>query len=258
MAVKSASMFYVYIIFRLNGIPCYVGKSCRKHRWLYHAKKSHNPHLQNIINKSGGELPVIKTREGLPDSEACETEKALIAAIGRNINGGPLVNMTDGGDGLAGHRKSEETKAKLRTSLAKPEVRKGMSERSLGNTIRRGSVASDETREKLRLSHLGHVQSAEHREKIGAAHKGTKHTFSAEGRARSFAANFGIKKSDAARAKMSASKIGRALTQDHKDKIGAASKKALADPSVRKKLSDATRASWARRKLKVAELAHAQ
>lgn len=251
-------IFYVYIIFRLNGIPCYVGKSCHPNRWLQHARRSHNPHLQNIINKAGGELSVVKVREGLTDADACKTEIALIKAIGRGKNG-PLVNLTDGGDGMAGHVKSEATKEKLKASLAKPEVRNGMRERFLGNTNRRDTPVSDATRENLRLSHLGNTHSEEVRKKISLANRGKKHVLSPEGRARSLAANLGMKKSSGARAKMRAAKLGGKLSQAHKDKIGASARNALADPDVRKRLSDAIRANWARRKLKAAlELAHTQ
>ena len=45
----------------------------------------------------------------------------------------------------------------------------GLSKR--GNTFRRGSKSSDETREKLRLSHLGHVISEETRAKMSASQK---------------------------------------------------------------------------------------
>jgi len=43
--------------------------------------------------------------------QSFEIEVALIKAIGRNIDGGPLVNMTDGGKGMSGpmsdqHRES--------------------------------------------------------------------------------------------------------------------------------------------------------
>ena len=40
-----------------------------------------------------------------------------------------------------------------------------------GNTCKRGAKASDETREKLRLSHLGHVVSEETRAKMSASQK---------------------------------------------------------------------------------------
>lgn len=104
---------YVYVIFRLDGSPCYVGKG-RGNRLHNHDTRSTNPHLTNIVakvKKLGKELPKVKIRQNLTDEQAFAIEVALIAAIGRKANGGPLVNMTDGGDGLL--NPSAETRAKM-------------------------------------------------------------------------------------------------------------------------------------------------
>ena len=115
--MRSQNEFYVYVIFRPNGIPCYVGKG-KGQRADHHARFSHSKHLRNIFNKAGGKLPVVKVREGLTDAEACATEIAFIAAIGRiDLGTGPLVNLCEGGQGLAGHVKSAETRAKLSLAL---------------------------------------------------------------------------------------------------------------------------------------------
>ena len=96
--------FYVYVHFRpWNGTPCYVGKG-KGRRWLVHESYGadhYNEHLARIFAKAGGRLPKIKVRENLTETEALATEVALIAAIGRGKNG-PLVNMTDGGEGVTG------------------------------------------------------------------------------------------------------------------------------------------------------------
>lgn len=109
-------VFYVYVLFRpWDGSPCYIGKGKGK-RWREHAisgAKHKNRHLANIFKKSGGKLPAVKIREGLTELEAFEAECALIAALGRQIDGGPLVNLTDGGEGVVGMAHSEETKARL-------------------------------------------------------------------------------------------------------------------------------------------------
>jgi hypothetical protein len=65
------------------------------------------------MQKNDWSLPVAKVREGLTNAEAIETEIALISAIGRKKNGGPLVNLTDGGDGLTGHTHSAEARVKM-------------------------------------------------------------------------------------------------------------------------------------------------
>ena len=97
-------LFYVYIAFRLDGSPCYVGKGKGK-RYLSHLRRSHNPWLRRIVAKAGGAIPIVVIRSGLSEPEAFEIEVALIRAIGRK-GSGPLVNMTDGGEGVAGRDRS--------------------------------------------------------------------------------------------------------------------------------------------------------
>ena len=121
---------YVYVVFRPNGIPCYVGKG-KGDRWRRHDRKSkQNPHFAAILNLAGGDLPTAIIRHNLTDDEAIEIEIALIKAIGREIHGGPLVNMTDGGDGTAGAVMTLEWRAhrskKAKEAWANEEVRAKM------------------------------------------------------------------------------------------------------------------------------------
>lgn len=104
--------FYVYVWFRpWNGTPCYVGKGREARYKVIHHVHQRNPHLSRIIAKANGALPIVIVRSGLTEAEAFETEKALIAAIGRkNLGKGPLANLTDGGEGNAGAILSEERK----------------------------------------------------------------------------------------------------------------------------------------------------
>lgn len=116
---QERSSFYVYVIFRPDGTPCYVGKGHGR-RADHHRRFTKNRHLRNLFAKYG-DLPIARVREHLTDAEACSTEIALIAAIGRrDLGTGPLINLTIGGDGAAGHIKTLETRAKLSAS------RKGM------------------------------------------------------------------------------------------------------------------------------------
>src|ERR1700761_7893189 len=102
--------FYLYVYFRLNGSPCYIGKGCGQ-RWLSHEQKNRcsNHRLRALIERAGGELPKLKIREGLTNDEASAMEIAFIAAIGRGRKG-PLVNMTDGGEGTVGNVLSAESR----------------------------------------------------------------------------------------------------------------------------------------------------
>jgi hypothetical protein len=174
---------YVYIIFRPDGSPCYAGKG-KGQRWTSDKERAkHNPHFAAIwkkAQKEGKELPRIKIREGLTDAEAFEIEIALIKAIGRQKDGGPLTNMTDGGDGLVDP--SPETRAKMAES-----ARKNLTDEKIERIRRVGK------------SGIG-----------GAAGKGKKRgPHSPERKAAIGAGNRGKIISESSRAAMSAAKTGK-------------------------------------------------
>lgn len=188
--------FYVYIFFYLTGIPCYVGKG-KGRRWLDHERKK-NPtsiHLKRLIleaKRQSLELPKIKIRENLSEEEAFVLERELIKAIGRrDLGTGPLVNLTDGGDGEAGRVVSQKTRELLRNlNLGKTlteehknnigsgvkasgfkfneEQLKSISEKQIGKS----KVWTPEGRERFvafhtgKQWHLGHKHSEETKEVI--------------------------------------------------------------------------------------------
>jgi hypothetical protein len=141
--------FYVYVIFRLYGSPCYVGKG-QKARWLQHANGSHNKRLAAIYAAAGGDLPIVKIRENLTNAEACAVEMAMIGVLGRGSLG-PLVNLTDGGDGCRGHSPSAETRIKKRIS----GIKRGVSLAFREGGRRYARNRPPEWHEKQRASHLG-------------------------------------------------------------------------------------------------------
>jgi hypothetical protein len=189
---------YVYVIFRLNGIPCYVGQGSGN-RYKRHGfnKNSRNKHLAEIYKNSEKPLPVAIIREGLSRDEAIEIEAAFIRAIGRELHGGPLVNQSDGGEGPMGWKASEEWR-KHRSEEAKklwqdPEYRAmmlredrgrsgnktrrsdefktAMSERLKGNTHTLGFTHSDDAKEKMSIARKGKAKTQEWKDKIGLAHR---------------------------------------------------------------------------------------
>lgn len=228
--------YYVYVIFRPHGVPCYVGKG-RGDRWKAHLQRcrGRNPHLVAIFNKAGGTLPTVKVREGLTNSESSVIEIALIKAIGREVHGGPLVNQTDGGEGSPGYRFTPEQRA------AMGALRRGTKQRP--ETIERrrlamlGRVFSDETKAKIaasntgkkrspesiernRLNHLGRRHTDEAKAKISAAGTGRKK--SPESIAKFQASRMGHEVSDETRAKLRTANLGKKHTQGAKDKVRAA------------------------------------
>lgn len=101
--------------------PFTVGKGCYNRMYSHLKEKeetTYNPHKVRIINKirkAGLEPIILKIFENLNENVAIESEKLLIALIGRyNKNSGPLTNLTDGGEGFSGTVKTEEMLAKCR------------------------------------------------------------------------------------------------------------------------------------------------
>jgi hypothetical protein len=118
LLVSDRGEYYVYVLFRVDGTPFYIGKG-KGDRWNGHKQaalaggSSHKDRVIRKILRSRFDVPKIKVCEGLSNSLASEIEIRLIAAIGRG-NKGPLINETDGGDGTSGYQHTEKTKTKLR------------------------------------------------------------------------------------------------------------------------------------------------
>lgn len=101
---------FIYGNYSFNYEPFYVGKGAR-YRFRAHLKEAEkllnkNPTSFKIrkihkIWESGNKLFIVKVKSNISNIEAISLEKEVIKAIGRrDIKSGPLVNMTDGGDGL--------------------------------------------------------------------------------------------------------------------------------------------------------------
>jgi len=114
---KTGKFIYQDLIFNME--PFYVGKG--KNDRLNGSKKetnSCNRYKGNIIEKIHREnltVTSMKFQENLTEEEAFELEKKLINIIGRkDLKKGPLVNLTDGGEGHSGFIMSNKTKSLLR------------------------------------------------------------------------------------------------------------------------------------------------
>lgn len=191
---------YVYIYFRPNGLPCYVGKGTRD-RWSVHERKCLNPHFSNIIKSSSKPLPKVIIRNGLSNKDACALEIALIRAIGRKPDG-PLVNMTDGGDGaMTGRNLTEEHKEKIRRAARRPE-----------NVAKMRKVGA------AQRNNLGRKFSKEWRKKLSESHKG-------------------YKAPEAQKLAMSRAGIERWDDAKARKKHGIKMRRTLSNPAIRKKLS---------------------
>lgn len=111
--------FYIYGHRTDAGETFYIGKGthtkAKKYARAYEMKRRGRMWLA-VAAKHGCHVEIIATFASEPEAFAFERE--LIAKNGRRSNGtGTLVNMTDGGEGMAGHQQSAATKAKRRLSM---------------------------------------------------------------------------------------------------------------------------------------------
>ena len=114
--------------------PFYIGKGKINRA---HTKKGRSKYWQNTANKYGFEVKIIENN--LSEDEALKKEIYWIKEIGRaDLNLGPLVNLTDGGEGFRGIH-TEETKKKISLNNAK-----GF----------KGKTHSEESKKKMSYSHL--------------------------------------------------------------------------------------------------------
>ena len=149
-------MAYLYRHVRLDkNEPFYIGISSDNKYKRANSLIGRNKYWINITSKSDYRVEIVM--DNLTWEEACEKEIELIALYGRkDLKLGPLVNRTNGGDGLCGILVSTETRLKMSKSQSK---------RIFGNL-------SEETRRKISIAHTGKKFSKEHRDKIIKANTG--------------------------------------------------------------------------------------
>jgi len=153
---------------RPDGRVFYVGKGSgdRINQHEREAERGCACHKCNIIRKvwrSGGEIQkeiVFRTSD---EREALDYEIELIRHYGREN----LANLTDGGDGASGRVMSEEGRRRIgeATRNRKDSLLTRL-KKSIASAARRHT---DETREKIRQSHIGLRPSDETRGTVGAA-----------------------------------------------------------------------------------------
>jgi hypothetical protein len=161
-------MYYVYAHTKPDNTVFYIGKGTRGRAWSTHGR---NTWWQRTVNKYGHK--VVLLADGLTQEQAVEEEAAIIAYFKPF---GSLVNILDRGNiapsshpdvaaaismSLRGIKRSEETKAKLRSIVRTQEWRQKCSEAAK----KRGPV-SEETRLKLAIVSTGRLHTEESRRKI--------------------------------------------------------------------------------------------
>lgn len=193
--------FYVYVHRRADtGGVFYVGKGQGSRA---HSHADRNRHWRHIVEKHGRTVHILADK--LTEEEAFQQEIEVIAA--HRSAGVALVNMTNGGEGVSGLRRTDsaETRAKKRASAI-------------------GRRMSPEAIAKTAAFHTGRKRSPETLAKMSASLKGKNvgRKFSEETLSRLAELASARRHSDETRAKMSAKAKGstkRPQTPEHRAKI---------------------------------------
>lgn len=80
-----------------------------------YSKVDRNKWWRNIISKCEYRVEILK--DNITWEEACKKERYYIKKYGRSINGGDLVNLTEGGEGFKCNH-SNQTKQKISNTLS--------------------------------------------------------------------------------------------------------------------------------------------
>jgi hypothetical protein len=154
---------YVYSEFEFQFEPFYIGKG-RNHRYRIHLLKVKGGSYKNLpkynkikkILDSGMDPIIIKYKMDLHEKDSFDLEKNMIKSIGRkDLNNGPLTNLSDGGEGNGGKKFTDEHRANI--SLSKKgkvsdrmkKHLKSVHERMKGNKRTLGFKFTEESKTKM-------------------------------------------------------------------------------------------------------------
>jgi hypothetical protein len=135
--------YYIYLHIKSTDLkPFYIGKGNGRRCF---SKQSRSNHWNNIVNKHGYDIILIE--ENLTHESAIELEKYWIKRIGRkDLSNGPLVNLTDGGEGTANRPMTEKTKIALSQSNKNRIASK--SQREIVGSMYKGKFGKEHNRSK--------------------------------------------------------------------------------------------------------------
>lgn len=183
-------MTYVYRHIRLDkNEPFYIGIGTDTNYKRAYSKSSRNIFWQRVVNVTDYEVEILM--DNLTKDIAKQKEIEFISLYGKKINKtGSLVNISDGGEGNAGGKHTEEAKKKIgeasklkdyskydRSYTQTQEYRDKISKINIGRKMpdsmrqktslrMKNRVLSEEQKEKLRNIRLGVKASNETKEKM--------------------------------------------------------------------------------------------
>jgi hypothetical protein len=131
-------MYYTYAYLREDGTPYYIGKG--KGERIYSSNRT--------INLPKDKSRIIYLKQNITEEEAFKHEIYMISIFGRkDLGTGILYNMTNGGEGVSGLIRSEETRKKISDGIS------GKNHPMYGKVgelhHRYGIPCSNETKEKI-------------------------------------------------------------------------------------------------------------
>lgn len=220
--------FYTYIYYdrSKNNEPFYVGKGFGERAWthLTESQQRKTPFYNRLKSLKKKNIdPVIGIINCKDEEESLSYEIWFIYKFGRKDQGkGPLLNLTDGGEGIS--NPSLETREKI----------------SLSNSKR---IVSDETRLKMSKSHLGKTQTEESNRKRSEKLKGK--NISNERKTKLSETRMG--KNNPMFGKSSPMK-GKSHSEETKDKIKQARSRQIISDETRKKMSESAKRRHQKRK----------
>jgi hypothetical protein len=136
--------FYVYAYLRNDGTPYYIGKGTGDRAWN-----------KNHFSKPSDKSRIILVEQNLTEIGAFAIERKLIRWYGRkDIGTGILRNLSNGGEGPSGAKRSEETRKKI------SEGQKGIKNHNYGKS------PSYEYRQKISKAMIGIKRTEETKRKL--------------------------------------------------------------------------------------------
>ena len=209
--------FYVYVHMKASDDSVfYVGKGCGSR---YKVKHGRNQYWQRVVAKYGYVAEIVK--EHLTFDEANAYEIALIKEL-RN-QGCELCNLTDGGEGVKGWKKTPEQIAHHKA------VTTGMKRSEESKAKMRGRTFSEEALQRIGGAHKNKIVSEETRKKMAESAKARKRQSFTEEQKRRISEG---------KRKEWASRKNRTLSEETKNKIRASIKKTLDAKKIAKQAID--------------------